>query len=99
MSNPLDLDAEQVCLQVSILAVLSRFTGRRINDALLAEMADVLNEEFASLRAGRRIILITDRSAINVALAPEQQDIEPARVSARRHRSASTLWRLRSQLK
>ena len=78
MSNPLDLDAEQVCLQVSILAVLSRFTGRRINDALLAEMADVLNQEFASLRAGGRIILTTDGSAINVALAPEQQDIEPA---------------------
>ena len=78
MSNPLDLDAEQVCLGVSILAVLSRFTGRRINDALLAEMADVLNQEFASLRAGRRIILTTDGSAINVALAPEQQDIEPA---------------------
>jgi hypothetical protein len=78
VSNPLDLDAEQVCLQVSILAVLSRFTGRRINDALLAEMADVLNREFASLRADRRIILTTDGSAINVALTPEQQDIEPA---------------------
>ena len=78
MSNPLDLDAEQVCLGVSILAVLSRFTGRRINDALLAEMADVLNEEFASLRAGRRIILITDGSAINVALTPEEQDTGPA---------------------
>ena len=73
MSNPLDLDAEQVCLEVSILV-----TGRRINDALLAEMADVLNQEFASLRGGRRIILTTDGSAINVALAPEQQDIEPA---------------------
>jgi hypothetical protein len=47
VSNPLDLDAEQVCLRVSILAVLSRFTARRIDDALLAEMAEVLNEEFA----------------------------------------------------
>jgi hypothetical protein len=78
VSNPLDLDAEQVCLQVSILAVLSRFTGRRINDALLAEMADVLNEEFASLRAGRRIILITDGAAINVAIAPQEQGTGPA---------------------
>jgi hypothetical protein len=58
--------------------VLSRFTGRRINDALLAEMADVLNQEFASRRAGRRIILITDGAAINVALAPQEQGTGPA---------------------
>ena len=74
MSNPFDLDAEQVCLGVSIMAVLSRFTVRLIDDALLAEMAEVLNEEFASLRAGRRIILTSDGSAINVELTPEEQD-------------------------
>jgi hypothetical protein len=73
VSNPLDLDAEQVCLGVSIRAVLFRFTGRRIDDALLAEMAEVLNREFAFQRAGRLIILTTDGSAINVALKPEEQ--------------------------
>jgi uncharacterized protein YejL (UPF0352 family) len=74
VSNPFDLDAEQVCLGVSIMAVLSRFTARRIDDALLAEMAEVLNEEFASLRASRRIILTSNGSAINVELTPEEQD-------------------------
>jgi hypothetical protein len=43
-----DLNAEQAGLGISIIAVLSRFTACRIDDALLAEMADVLNEEFGS---------------------------------------------------
>jgi hypothetical protein len=72
------LDAEQRCLGLSILAVLNRFTARPIDDALLAEMADVLNTEFGSLCAGRRIALILDGSDIRVELAPQEQGTETA---------------------
>jgi hypothetical protein len=71
-----DLDAEQASLGISILAVLSRFTARCIDDALLAEMADVLNKEFGSFCAGRRIALVPDGSDIRVELAPQEQGME-----------------------
>ena len=73
-----DPDGEQACLGPSILAVLSRFRARRIDGALLAEMAEVLNEEFGSLCAGRRIALVLDGSDIRVELTPEEQGMETA---------------------
>ena len=48
--------------------VLWRFEGRFLDDALLSEMAEALNQEFASVLDGRRVKLACEGSNISVEL-------------------------------
>ena len=65
-------------LRPKLASVLGRFEGRSIDDALIAEMADVLNRELAPWRAGRRIHLVWEDSNVSVHMEPED---EPAGVA------------------
>ena len=67
-----DVDAGERSLGRTVRAVLRRFRGRCIDDALLAEMAEALNEELTSFRSQHRIELALEGSAIRVELRPEQ---------------------------
>ena len=48
--------------------VLWRFEGRILDDALLSEMAEALNQEFASLLDGHRVKLAREGSNVKVEL-------------------------------
>ena len=64
-----DLDIDTT-LGNTLHGVLARFAGRSVDDALVAEMAEVLNEELASVLDGRRIQLLRDDSGIRVDVLP-----------------------------
>jgi hypothetical protein len=51
--------------------VLDRFAARPIDGALISELADALNQDLVVFRAGQRIALALDGSAIRVELTPE----------------------------
>ena len=63
------LDAEPD-LGTTLQRVLARFAGRSLDDALVAEIAEALNEELASLLDGRRIQLLREDSGIRVDILP-----------------------------
>jgi hypothetical protein len=64
-----DLDAEPD-LGTKLQRVLARFAGRSLDDALVAEIAEALNEELASLFDGRRIQLLRGDTGIRVDVLP-----------------------------
>jgi hypothetical protein len=63
--------AQESCLNTSIRAVLDRFAARPIDGALISELADALNQDLVVFRAGQRIALALEGSAIRVELTPE----------------------------
>ena len=63
--------APETCLNTCIRAVLDRFAARPIDGALISELADALNQDLVVFRAGQRIALALDGSAIRVELTPE----------------------------
>jgi hypothetical protein len=65
-------------LRPKLDSILARFQGRSFDDALLVEMADVLNVELAPWRASQRIRLAWEGSGIAVQLECEEQ---PTRVA------------------
>jgi hypothetical protein len=71
-----DLSTEPTALGLRIRAVLDRFASRRLDHALVAEMAEALNQELVAFRAGRRIALAFDDSDIRVDLTCEERSIK-----------------------
>lgn len=65
-------DADERVLGRTIRAVLRPFCRRVIDDALLAKMAEALNQQLTSFRGGSRIELALDGSAIRVELRPSE---------------------------
>jgi len=63
------LDAEPD-LGTTLQRVLAPFDGRSLDDALIADIAEALNEELASLLDGRRILLLRDDTGIQVDILP-----------------------------
>ena len=61
----------KACLETRIRAVLDRFAARPIDGALISELADALNQDLVVFRAGQRIALALEGSAIRVELTPE----------------------------
>ena len=69
-----DLDAEPD-LGTTLQRVLARFAGRSLDAALVAEMAEALNDELASVLDGRRIQLLREDTGIRVdVLAPAPKE-------------------------
>src|SRR5215203_5640556 len=64
-----DLDAEPD-LRTTLERILAQFAGRSLDAALVAEMAEVLNDELASVLDGRRIQLLRDDTGIRVDVLP-----------------------------
>jgi hypothetical protein len=60
-------------LRTKLLWTLGQFEGRRFDEALIAEMTDVLNSELAPWRDGQRIRLSWDdaRVGLEIELAEE----------------------------
>jgi hypothetical protein len=58
-------------LRPALWATLGRFHGRDLGHALLVEMAEVLNDELAPWRDGRRIRLVWEEPGVCVHLDPE----------------------------
>jgi hypothetical protein len=60
-------------LRPKLVSVLGRFQGRSFDDALIAEMTDVLNRELAPWRGRRRIHLVWEDSNVSVHMKPEEE--------------------------
>ncbi len=63
-------DAQE--LRPTLWSVLGRFHGRQFDDALLAEMTEVLNDELAPWRDGRRICLVWKEPGLCVHVESEE---------------------------
>ncbi len=60
-------------LRPKLESVLGRFEGRNFDDALIAEMTDVLNRELAPWRGHRRIHLVWEDSNVSVHMQDEEE--------------------------
>lgn len=63
-------DADQTYLGATLRAILGRFEGRSLDDALTTEMTTALNQALASLLDGRRIEVALDGSSIRAGVSP-----------------------------
>jgi hypothetical protein len=79
-------------LRPKLASVLGRFEGRSFDDALIAEMTDVLNRELAPWRGPRRIHLVWENSNVSVQLEPDEPDGVPETCP---ETEASDEWRSR----
>ncbi len=76
-----DIEAEG--LRPQLVRVLSRFAGRSLDDALIAEMTNALNEQLAPWREGRSIHIRRGEGKISVELQPEAGAYEVSEPYAR----------------
>jgi hypothetical protein len=88
-----DVVAQSEELRPKLASVLGRFEGRSFDDALIAEMTDVLNRELAPWRGPRRIHLVWEDSNVSVQLEPAEEPDGVAETCP--EREASDEWRSR----